>query len=172
MLQERENAVTMKGNPVTLIGPEIRPEDEAPDFTVLMTDQSEHTLSDTKGKIRLIATVPSLDTPTCDQETRRFNEEASAFGSNVEVLTISADLPFAQKRWCGAQDIDRVLTLSDHREMSFGKAYGTYIKEKRLECRAVFVVNADDIVTYVEYVPEMTHYPDYNAALEAVKAEL
>ncbi|SDI60834.1 thiol peroxidase [Natribacillus halophilus] len=172
MLQERENAVTMKGNPVTLIGSEIRSGDQAPNFTVLMTDQSEHTLSDTKGKIRLITTVPSLDTPTCDQETRRFNEEASAFGSEVEVLTISADLPFAQKRWCGAKDIDRVLTLSDHREMSFGKAYGTCIKEKRLECRAVFVVNADDIVTYAEYVPEMTHYPDYDAALKAVKAEL
>ncbi|TCP21653.1 thiol peroxidase [Scopulibacillus darangshiensis] len=164
--------VTMRGKPVSLIGPEIKPGDQAPDFDVLATDQSNVTLSDSKGRVRLFATVPSLDTELCDTETRRFNEEAAGLHDDVSVYTISSDLPFAQKRWCGATGVDRVQTLSDYRHMSFGKAYGTYMEETRLQCRAVFVVDADDRVTYVEYVPEVTQAPDYGAAIQAVKAAI
>lgn len=170
MTQERTGVVTFGGKPVTLIGPEIKAGDKAPDFQVLANNLSTVSLNDSKGKVRLISVVPSLDTGVCDAQTRRFNEEASSLGENVVVLTISADLPFAQKRWCGAAGIDRVQTLSDHLSMSFGSAYGTYMKEHRLECRAVFVVDSNDTVTYVQYVPEITQHPNYEAALEAVKA--
>ena len=131
-------------------------------------DLSEVTLNDTKGQVRLISVVPSLDTGVCDAQTRRFNEEASKMG-NVKVLTISADLPFAQKRWCGSNGIENVQTLSDHRELSFGKAYGVVIQELRLLARAIFVVDSNDKVTYVEYVSEATNHPNYEAALEAAK---
>ncbi|WP_067934599.1 thiol peroxidase [Alicyclobacillus kakegawensis] len=170
MEQERAGVVTFAGKPVTLIGPEIRVGDKAPDFEVLANDLSPVRLADTRGKVRIISVVPSLDTGVCDAQTRRFNQEASALGENVVVLTISADLPFAQKRWCAAAGIDRVQTLSDHRDMSFGRAYGTYMKELRLNCRAVFVVDSNDMVTYVEYVPEVTQHPNYEAALSAAKA--
>lgn len=170
MTQERTGVVTFGGNPVTLIGPEIKVGQQAPNFEVLANDRSTITLNESKGKIRLISVVPSLDTGVCDAQTRRFNEEASSLGDNVVVLTISADLPFAQKRWCGAAGIDQVQTLSDHLNMSFGSAYGTYMKEHRLESRAVFVVDANDTVTYVQYVPEVVQHPDYEAALAAVKA--
>ncbi|MFC7395228.1 thiol peroxidase [Scopulibacillus cellulosilyticus] len=170
MTQERKGIVTLGGNPATLIGPEIKPGDKAPDFEVLSNDRSKVTLADSKGKIRLISVVPSLDTGVCDEQTRRFNKEAASLGDDVKVLTISADLPFAQSRWCGAAGINAVETLSDHYSMSFGKAYGTYMKEHRLECRAIFVVNSEDVVTYVEYVPEVTQHPNYEAALEAVKS--
>jgi thiol peroxidase len=170
MAEERTGVVTFGGKPVTLVGPEIRVGDKAPNFEVVANDLSTVTLNDTKGKVRLISVVPSLDTGVCDAQTRRFNEEAANLGDHVVILTISADLPFAQKRWCGAAGIDRVQTLSDHRQMSFGSAYGTYMKELRLECRAVFVVDSNDTVTYVEYVPEVTQHPNYEAALAAVKA--
>lgn len=162
-------SITFKGNPVTLIGPDITPGDKAPDFTVLANDLTPVTLADSKGQVRLISVVPSLDTGVCDAQTRRFNEEAANL-PNVNILTISVDLPFAQKRWCGAAGIDKVQTLSDHRELSFGKAYGVAIEELRLLARAIFVVDSNDNVTYVEYVSEATNHPDYEAAIEAAKS--
>jgi thioredoxin-dependent peroxiredoxin len=160
--------ITFKNNPVTLLGNEVKVGDKAPDFTVLANDLSEVTLNDSKGKVRLISVVPSIDTGVCDAQTRKFNEEATKF-DNVEVLTVSVDLPFAQKRWCGANGIENVQTLSDHRDLSFAEAYGVHIQELRLLARAVFVVNSNDEVTYVEYVSEATDHPDYEAAVEAVK---
>jgi thioredoxin-dependent peroxiredoxin len=162
-------AVTFKGKPVTLMGSQVKVGDKAPNFTVLANDLSEVTLDDTKGSVRLISVVPSIDTGVCDAQTRRFNEEAAKL-DNVKVLTVSVDLPFAQKRWCGANGIENVQTLSDHRDLSFGEAYGVVIKELRLLARAVFVVNSNDEVTYVEYVNEVTDHPNYEAAIEAVKA--
>src|SRR6476620_8889297 len=144
-------SVTFAGGPVTLVGNEVKVGDKAPNFTVLANDLSEVTLEDSKGKVRLISVVPSLDTGVCDAQTRRFNEEAAGLG-NVTVLTISVDLPFAQKRWCGANGIENVQTLSDHRDLSFGEAFGVAIQELRLLIRAVFVVDSSDTVTYVEYV--------------------
>lgn len=161
--------ITFLGNPVTLLGNEVKAGDKAPNFTVLANDLSEVTLDNTKGQVRLISVVPSLDTGVCDAQTRRFNEEASNLG-NVKILTVSMDLPFAQKRWCGAAGIENVQTLSDHRELSFGQAYGVAIKELRLLARAVFVVDSNDTVTYVEYVSEATNHPNYEAALEAAKS--
>lgn len=161
-------SITFKGNPVTLLGSEVKVGDQAPDFKVLANDMSEVTLQDSKGQVRLISVVPSLDTGVCDAQTRRFNEEAAKL-DNVKVLTISVDLPFAQKRWCGANGIDIVQTLSDHRELSFGEAYGAAIKELRLLARAVFVVDSNDKVTYVEYVSEATDHPDYDKAVQAAK---
>ena len=172
MPQEKPNAVTFKGNPLTLIGPDIRVGDKAPNFQVIAKDLSPVTLDSSKGKVRLISVVPSLDTPVCDQQTRRFNEEAAKLPVNVEVLTVSADLPFAQARFCGAANIDRVKTLSDHRELSFGQAYGVLIKELKLLARSVFVVDAADRVQYVEIVKEVTNHPNYDAALAAVKKVL
>ncbi|MBO2532387.1 thiol peroxidase (atypical 2-Cys peroxiredoxin) [Planifilum fulgidum] len=168
MAQERTGVVTFKGNPVTLVGNEVKVGDTAPDFTVLDNDLSPVTLADSKGSVRIISVVPSLDTGVCDQQTRRFNEEAASL-EGVRVLTISVDLPFAQKRWCGAAGVDRVQTLSDHRDLSFGTAYGVVIKELRLLARAVFVVDKNDKVVYVEYVPEVTQHPNYEAAIEAAK---
>ncbi|MGD6967928.1 thiol peroxidase [Rossellomorea vietnamensis] len=161
-------SITFKNNPVTLLGNEVKPGDSAPDFTVLANDLSEVSLNDTKGKVRLISVVPSIDTGVCDAQTRKFNEEAGTL-ENVEVLTVSADLPFAQRRWCGANGIENVQTLSDHRDMSFGEAYGVHIKEMRLLARAVFVVGSNDKVTHAEYVSEATNHPDYDAAIQAVK---
>lgn len=160
--------ITFKNNPVTLLGNEVKAGDSAPDFTVLANDMSEVSLKDTQGKVRLISVVPSIDTGVCDAQTKKFNEEAGQLG-NVEVLTISVDLPFAQRRWCGANGIENVQTLSDHRDLSFGEAYGVHIKELRLLARAVFVVDSNDKVTYAEYVSEATNHPDYDAAIDAVK---
>ena len=165
---ERKNGTTLKGNPFTLIGPEIKVGQKAPDFTVLAGDLSPVTLASSQGKTRLIISVPSLDTPVCDAETRRFNEEAAKL-SGVETLVISVDLPFAQGRFCQTAGIKNVKSLSDHRDVSFGKAYGTLIKELRLLSRAVFVVDANDTVQYVEYVKEVATHPNYDAALGALK---
>ncbi|GGB48230.1 putative thiol peroxidase [Fictibacillus barbaricus] len=162
-------SVTFKEKPVTLLGNEVKVGDQAPDFKVLANDMSEVTLADTKGSVRLIAAVPSVDTGVCDAEVRRFNEEASKL-DNVKVLTISVDLPFAQKRWCAAAGIENVQTLSDHRDLSFGKAYGVAIEELRLLARSVFVIDSSDKITYVEYVNEVTSHPNYEAAIEAAKA--
>lgn len=161
--------VTFKGNSITLLGNEVKVGDSAPNFTVLANDLSPVTLDSTKGSVRLISVVPSVDTGVCDQQTRRFNEEAANL-DGVKVLTISVDLPFAQKRWCGAAGIENVQTLSDHRDLSFGKAYGVAIEELRLLTRSVFVIDSSDKVVYVEYVPEATDHPNYEAAVEAVKA--
>jgi thiol peroxidase len=162
-------SVTFKEKPVTLLGNQLKAGDQAPEFRVLANDLSEVTLADTKGSVRLIAAVPSVDTGVCDAEVRRFNEEASKLG-NVKVLTISVDLPFAQKRWCAAAGIENVQTLSDHRDLSFGKAYGVAIEELRLLARSVFVIDSNDKITYAEYVDEVTSHPNYEAALEAAKA--
>lgn len=167
---ERPGAVTFKGNPLTLIGPAIKVGDTAPDFTLLANDLSPVSLKDSAGKARLLSVVPSIDTPVCDVQTRKFNEKIAALGDQVVGYTISADLPFAQARWCGAAGIANIKTLSDHRDMAFGDAYGAHIKELRLETRAVFVVDAQDVVRYVQYVPEVTQEPDYDAALAALKA--
>ncbi|MFY3792197.1 thiol peroxidase [Ureibacillus sp. MALMAid1270] len=164
--------VTFKNNPVTLVGKEVKVGDPAPDFTVLANDLSPVSLKDTEGKVRLIISVPSLDTGVCDAETRRFNEEVASIGGDVAFYTVSVDLPFAQKRWCAAAGIEGVHTVSDHRDLSFGEAYGVYMKELRLLARAVFVIDRTGTVTYVEYVPEGTSHPNYEAAIEAVKAAL
>ncbi|MEC1714913.1 thiol peroxidase [Schinkia azotoformans] len=160
--------VTFKGNQITLLGNEVKVGEKAPNFTVLANDLSEVTLDNTKGNVRLISVVPSLDTGVCDAQTRRFNEETASL-PNVKILTVSVDLPFAQKRWCGAAGIENVQTLSDHRDLSFGEAYGVAIQELRLLTRAVFVVDSSDTVTYVEYVPEATDHPNYEAAIAAAK---
>ncbi|MGG0305307.1 thiol peroxidase [Priestia megaterium] len=157
-----------KGNDVTLLGNQVKVGEKAPNFTVLANDLSEVTLDSTKGSVRLISVVPSIDTGVCDAQTRRFNEEAAKL-DNVKVLTVSVDLPFAQKRWCGANGIDNVQTLSDHRDLSFGEAYGVAIQELRLLARSIFVVDSNDNVTYVEYLPEVTEHPNYEAAIEAAK---
>lgn len=161
--------VTFKGNPVTLVGTEVKVGDKAPEFTVLGNDLSPVTLESSAGKVRIFSVVPSIDTGVCDAQTRKFNEEAANL-DNVEVITVSVDLPFAQKRWCAAAGLENVVTVSDHRDLSFGEAYGVYIKELRLLARSVFVVDSQDKVTYVEYVPESTDHPNYEAAIEAAKA--
>jgi thiol peroxidase len=164
--QERQGVVTFKGNPLTLIGPEVNVGQKAPEFTVLGNDLSPITLESTQGKTRLIVSVPSLDTPVCDMEVRRFNEEASKM-PNTMVLVVSMDLPFAQSRWCGAAGISNVVTASDHRDASFGENYGVLIKELRLDARAIFVVDANNNLVYKEIVSEMTLEPNYEAALKA-----
>ena len=161
--------VTFKGNPVTLVGTEVKVGDKAPKFTVLGNDLSPVTLESSAGKVRIFSVVPSIDTGVCDAQTRKFNEEAANL-DNVSVITVSVDLPFAQKRWCAAAGLENVVTVSDHRDLSFGEAYGVYIKELRLLARSVFVVDSQDKVTYVEYVPESTDHPNYEAAIEAAKA--
>jgi len=161
--------VTFHNKPVTLLGTNVEVGDKAQEFTVLANDLSPVTLADSKGKVRLISVVPSLDTGVCAAQTRKFNEEAAALGDDVTILTVSVDLPFAQSRWCGAEGIEAVQTVSDHRDLSFGEAYGVAIKELRLLARAVFVIDKDDKVAYVEYVSEVTDHPDYDKAIEAVK---
>jgi thiol peroxidase len=155
------------GNPQTLVGPEIKKGDKAPDFKMVDNSLKPITLGDTKG-VRIFSVVPSLDTPVCDAQTRRFNEEAAKM-PQVEIYTISMDLPFAQKRWCGAYGIDKIKMLSDHRDASFGEHYGTLIKDARLECRAIFVVDKDGVVQHAEYVNEVANHPDYEGALEVTK---
>ncbi|MFE7063921.1 thiol peroxidase [Bacillus haimaensis] len=161
--------VTFKGNKMTLVGSEVKVGDKAPNFSVLANDLSPVTLEDSKGFKRLISVVPSIDTGVCDAQTRRFNEEASKL-DNVKVITVSMDLPFAQKRWCAASGLDNVQVVSDHRDASFGEAYGVLMQELRLLARSTFVVDSNDTVTYVEYVGEGTDHPDYDAAIEALKA--
>ena len=160
----------MKGNPLTFAGKELKVGDVAPDFEVLDNDLAPVKFSSFRGKICVISSVPSLDTPVCDMETRRFNEEAVKLGDNIQILTISMDLPFAQKRWCGAAGVHKVFTLSDHRDASFGMAYGTLIKELRLLARIVFVVDGEGVIRYIQVVKEQSEEPDYDAVLEAVNA--
>ncbi len=170
MAQERSGAVTMRGNPVTLIGPEIKVGDNAPDFNAIEALGSPPvSLDSLKGKVKVFNVIVSVDTPVCDVQTKRFNAEAASLPGDVQILTVSMDLPFAQKRYCGAAGIDKVKTASDYKDASFGQAYGVLIKENRLLARAVFVVDKNDKVQYVEYVNEVTHEPNYGGALSAVK---
>jgi len=166
---ERAGATTLKGNPLTLIGPELKPGDSAPDFTLVDGGLKTVTLSDTGKNVRIISVVPSLDTPVCDAQTKRFNEEAGKL-SGVDIITVSMDLPFAQKRWCGAFGVDKVKMLSDHRDGSFGSHYGTLIKELRIESRAIFVVDRNNQIRHAEYVKEVADFPNYEAALSAAKS--
>ena len=168
-MTERKGVITFHGNSLTLVGPSLKVGDAAPDFQALKNDLSPFSLAEVKGKIVVISVVPSLDTPVCDIQTRRFNQEAAIMGDNIAVLTISMDLPFAQARWCGAADAKNLTTLSDHREASFANAYGQLIKELRLLARAVFVISKDGKIAYMQQVPEITTEPDYEAALQAVK---
>jgi thiol peroxidase len=158
----------MRGNPLTLIGPELKPGDTAPDFSVTDNSLKPVTLKDTGNSVRIISVVPSLDTPVCDAQTKRFNEEAAKL-PDVEILTVSMDLPFAQKRWCGAFGVDKVKMLSDHRDGSFGTNYGTLIKDMRIESRAIFVIDQKNKIRHAEYVKEVADFPNYEAALTAAK---
>lgn len=171
-MEEKSGIITFMGNPLTLLGPELKIADKAPDFRVVDTELKPVTLADFKGKIKLISAVPSLDTPVCDTETRRFNMEAANLPANVVTLTISMDLPFAQKRWCGAAGIDKIMTLSDYQERSFAGGYGILIKELKLLARCIFVVDAGDTVRYIQLVKEVTREPDYAAVLAAVRGLL
>ena len=168
-MEEHTGTVTMKGNPLTLIGKEVKVGEAAPDFVALDNGLSPVRLSSFKGKVCVLASVPSLDTPVCDLETRRFNEEAGRLGGDIVFLTISMDLPFAQKRWCGSTGVTKVQTLSDHRDASFGTAYGVLIKELRLLARAVFVADRKGIIQHAQLVKEVTKEPDYDALLSALK---
>ena len=166
---ERKDAVKMKGNPMTLVGPELKQGDKAPEFELLDNELKPVHLSDSKGKVRFFSVVPSLDTPVCSTQTDKFNKEMNSFGDNVASYTVSADLPFAQARFCGEHNIDNMKTLSDHKEMSFGRAYGLMINELRLLARAVVIVDADDKIAYFQLVPEATDEPNYDEALQALK---
>ncbi|RJX32271.1 MAG: thiol peroxidase [Desulfarculus sp.] len=168
-MSERKGVVTMHGNPLTLVGSAVKAGDQAPEVTLINNDLAPVRISDYKGKVLVISAVPSLDTPVCDLETRRFNSEAAGLGDQVVILTVSMDLPFAQKRWCGAAGVERVITLSDHREAAFGQAYGLLIKELRLLARCVLVLDREQKIRYVQLVKELSSEPDYAAVLAAVK---
>ena len=164
------HVITFAGNPIALLGKEVKVGDKAPAFTLLDNGLGEKTLADYAGKVKVISVVPSLDTGVCDAQTRWFNQNVSKLGDNVVVLTVSVDLPFAQKRWCGAAGIDQVETLSDHRDLSFGKNYGFVLEGLRLLSRGIVVIDKDDVVRYVEYVPEVTSAVNFDAAEAATKA--
>lgn len=166
---ERPGATTLKGKPLTLIGPELKEGETAPDFALVDTGLKPVTLQDTTGQVRIISVVPSLDTPVCDAQTKRFNEEAAKM-PGVKMITVSMDLPFAQKRWCNTFDVNQVMMLSDHKDASFGSNYGTLIKELRIESRAIFVLDPDNKVRHAEYVREVADFPNYEAALAAARS--
>lgn len=168
-MTERPGVITIHGNPLTLVGQEIRVGMPAPDCELLDNDLKPVKLSSFRGQVVVLTSVPSLDTPVCDIETRRFNDEAASLGPEVKIVTISMDLPFAQKRWCGAAGVDKVLTLSDHRQAEFGQAYGVLIKELRLLARAVFIVDRTGLVQYVQLVQEVASEPDYEAVMQGLK---
>jgi thiol peroxidase len=168
-MENTQATVTFEGNPLTLVGNQVKVGESAPDFEVLANDLSPVNLSGFRGKVCVVCSVPSLDTPVCDTQTRKFNEQAASLGDDVVVLTISMDLPFAQQRWCGSANAEYVQTLSDHRKAEFGNEFGVLIKELRLLARAVFVVDAEGIIRYIQVVDELTDEPDYEAVLKAVK---
>jgi len=168
-MPERTGIITMHGNGLTLTGNEVKTGDAAPDATLLDNDLNPAAISSYRGKVCVISSVPSLDTPVCDIETRRFNQEAEELGEDVVILTVSMDLPFAQKRWCGAAGVERVITLSDHRDASFGEAYGMLIKELRLLARAVHVIDREGVVRYIQIVNEMSEEPDYADVINEIK---
>lgn len=169
MATEREGATTLRGNPKTLLGPELKVGEAAPDFQAVDDSLQSVDLAATGNGVRIFSVVPSLDTPVCDAQTKRFNDEAGKLG-DVKIYTISMDLPFAQKRWCGAFGVDHVKMISDHRDGSFGQAYGTLIKELRIESRAIFVVDKNNKLSHVEYVKEVGDHPNYDAALAAAQS--
>lgn len=166
---ERKGVITFMGNPLTLVGLEPKANDPAPDFTVLSNDLKEIHLKDFAGKIKVISVTPSLDTPVCDLQATRFDREATSLPEDVVVMNISVDLPFAIARFCAAKNVGKVRTFSDHRDTSFGNAYGVLIKELRLLARAIFIIDKNDIIRYIEIVPEVTKEPDYTKALDALK---
>ncbi len=169
---ERNGVITFQGNPLTLLGPALKPGDKAPAFTLLDGEMQPLSLMDLSGKVKIISVTPSLDTPVCDLQLRRFNTEASGLLGDVIVLNVSMDLPFAIARFCTSAGIEKAKALSDHRDAGFGLAYGVLIKELRLLARAVFVVDRNDVVRYIEIVPEITNHPDYEKAVAAAKAVL
>lgn len=168
-MSEHKGKVTMKGNPLTVQGSELKVGDKAPDATMVDQGMQEVSLKDVLGKVLVVSAVPSLDTPVCDVETKRFNKEADGLGEGVEVLTVSMDLPFAQKRWCGAEGVDKVKVLSDHKYASFGQEFGVLIKELRLLARVVFVVDAEGVIRHIEWVKEVGDEPDYDRILSEAK---
>ena len=168
----KKKTVKMRGKPLALAGWPVEVGERAPEFNLLDNDLNEKFLADYKGKTLIISSVASLDTPVCDVETRRFNQAAAGLGEDVTVLTVSMDLPFAQKRWCASAGIDKVVTLSDHRHGSFGWAYGVLIEDLRLLARAVFVIDKEGIIRYIQLVDEVTDEPDYDEVLNAVEALL
>lgn len=173
MTTERFGIIKVGGMDATVVGEDVQVGQPAPEFTVHALDWSlMRGIADTKGKVRIIASVPSLDTDICDRETRRFNAEAAALGKDVVILTISTDLPYAQKRWCGAAGVDQVVVLSDHQNVEFGEKYGVLVKERRTLRRAVFVVGRDDTLVYVAYMPSNGDEPNYEEVLEAAKNTL
>jgi len=167
-MSERPEAITFKGNPMTLVGDEVKVGDAAPDATLVANDLSEKKISDFTDKTVILSTVPSLDTGVCATETKRFNDEAAKLGDDVVILTVSKDLPFAQKRWCGAENVDNVVTLSDYKHNTLGTAYGVHIKELGLLARCIFVIK-DGKVAYTQLVKEVAEEPDYDAVIEAAK---
>ena len=166
---ERPGATTLRGNPLTVLGPALKPGDKAPDFKAVDDSLKALDLAGTGNSVRIFSVVPSLDTPVCDAQTKRFNEEAGKL-PDVKIYTFSMDLPFAQKRWCGAFGVDHVKMVSDHRDGSFGQAYGTLIKDLRIMSRAIFVIDKNNVIRHVEYVKEVADHPDYEAALSAARA--
>ncbi len=168
-MKERFGLITLKGQPITLTGNTVQEGDAAPEFQVVDNDLKPFSFSALNDKVVIITSVPSLDTPVCDLEARRFNQEATKLGDDVNILIISMDLPFAQKRWCAAAGVNNVLTLSDHKDASFGMQYGMLIKELRLLARAVFVLDRQKIIRYIELVKEVGQEPNYDQALEAAK---
>lgn len=172
MAERREGAVTMKGNPITLLGPQIEANEDAPEFTALKNLVTPTTLSETNGKVRIILSVPSLDTPVCSLETKKFNDHAAELGDEVVVLVVSVDTPFAQARWCGAEGATKIQTLSDFRDRDFGKKYGVEIEGLGIYARAAFVVDKQGVVVYSEYVPEVAQEPNYDAILDAARAAI
>lgn len=169
MTTERANAFDLVGTMVTLIGPELKVGDKAPNFTLLSTDLQQVSMESFRGKPLLISVVPSLDTSVCARQTSHFDQEVASLKDKARFITVSADLPFAQQRWCGANNAINGQTLSDHYDMNFGTSYGTHIKEARLDSRAVFVVDGDGTIRYVQYVPQATQEPDYNSALNVLR---
>ncbi len=173
MTTKRKGLIQLGGQDVTIVGDDIKVGQKAPDFSVLKTDWTlTEGLKETDGKVRIIAAVPSLDTSVCDRETRRFNEEAASLSKDIAILVISADLPFAQKRWCGAAGVNQVVTLSDSLKADFGEKYGCLIEERRILRRAVFVANRQGLVTYADYMPVLGDEPKYDEVLAAAKEAL
>lgn len=168
-MEERKGAVTLRGNPLTLAGRDVKVGDKAPDVELLDNELKPVRISSYQGNVVVVSSVPSLDTPVCDMETRRFNSEASGLADDIVILTVSTDLPFAQKRWCGAAGVDKVKTVSDHRETAFGQSYGVLIKELRLLARSIFVIDRTGVVQYVQHVKEVSQEPDYEAVIAAAK---
>jgi thiol peroxidase len=166
---ERPGATTLQGNPMTLVGPELKAGDQAPDFDAISDKLQPLDLEKTGHNVRIFSVIPSLDTPVCDAQTKRFNEAAAGLPA-IEIYTISMDLPFAQQRWCGNFGVDKVKMISDHKNGSFGEHYGTLIKDLRIESRAIFVVDKDNTIRHAEYVKEVADHPDYETALSVARS--